>query len=235
MRQYPTQHAKATAQGIHCGSPRGDGTAAAGSMVIPVAEIAESATRVLLQAGAQRELDGLRRAIGTLPNRARARGPRQSCRAPFRRKGRASGEHLEQHAAKRPDVGALVDRLAARLLRTHVGGGAENDARAVSIARRSCVDAADAVEPPLSICDRFGEPEVEHLDRAVRVILMFAGLRSRWTMPFSCAASSASAIWRAIASASASGSGAARDPVGQRLALDELQHQRRAPVGSSTP
>ena len=30
------------------------------------------------------------------------------------------------------------------------------------------------------------------------VILMFAGFRSRWTMPFSCAASSASAICRAI-------------------------------------
>ena len=36
---------------------------------------------------------------------------------------------------------------------------------------------------------------------------MFAGLRSRWTMPCSCANSSASAIWRAIASASSSGSG----------------------------
>ena len=29
------------------------------------------------------------------------------------------------------------------------------------------------------------------------VTLMLAGLRSRWTMPFSCAASSAAAIWRA--------------------------------------
>ena len=36
---------------------------------------------------------------------------------------------------------------------------------------------------------------------------MLAGFRSRWTMPFSCAASSASAIWRAMASASAIGSG----------------------------
>ena len=32
----------------------------------------------------------------------------------------AAGQHLVQHAAERPDVGALVDRLAARLLRTHV-------------------------------------------------------------------------------------------------------------------
>ena len=35
------------------------------------------------------------------------------------------------------------------------------------------------------------------------VILILAGFRSRWTMPFSCAASSASAIWRAMANASA--------------------------------
>ena len=39
-----------------------------------------------------------------------------------------AGQHFEQHAAERPDVGALVDRLAARLLGTHVGGGAEDHA-----------------------------------------------------------------------------------------------------------
>ena len=41
---------------------------------------------------------------------------------------------------------------------------------------------------------RLREPEVEHLHRAVGVTLMFAGFRSRWMMPCSCAASSASAI-----------------------------------------
>ena len=39
------------------------------------------------------------------------------------------------------------------------------------------------------------------------VSLMLAGLRSQWMMPFSCAASSASAIWRAMSSATSSGSG----------------------------
>ena len=38
------------------------------------------------------------------------------------------------------------------------------------------------------------------------VILILAGFRSRWMIPFSCAASSASAISRANDSASASGS-----------------------------
>ena len=37
--------------------------------------------------------------------------------------------HSIQHAAERPDVGAPIDRLAARLLGAHVGRGAEDDAR----------------------------------------------------------------------------------------------------------
>ena len=53
--------------------------------------------------------------------------------------------------------------------------------------------------------------------------LMLAGFRSRWMMPCSCAASSASAICLAIGSASSSGIAPARDPLrrGPRL--------RRAP------
>ena len=39
-----------------------------------------------------------------------------------------TGEHLVEHAAKRPDVGALVDGFSSRLLGTHVGGGSEDDA-----------------------------------------------------------------------------------------------------------
>ena len=45
-------------------------------------------------------------------------------------------------------------------------------------------------------------------------------------MPCSCAASSASAICRAIASASSTGSGPLRDPIGKRRAFDQLQDQR---------
>ena len=46
-----------------------------------------------------------------------------------------AGQHLVEDAAKGPDVGALVDRPAARLLGAHVGRGAENDA-VVSAAER---------------------------------------------------------------------------------------------------
>ena len=78
-------------------------------------------------------------------------------------------QHLVQHAAERPDVRALVDRLAARLLRTHVGGGAQN-ARPCLRHRRTgdrrrlrCIARRAARR-----FERFREAEVEHLHRAVR-------------------------------------------------------------------
>jgi hypothetical protein len=49
-------------------------------------------------------------------------------------------------------------------------------------------------------------PKSSTLTAPSAVILTLAGFRSRWTIPRSCAASSASAIWRAIGSASPSGS-----------------------------
>ena len=68
---------------------------------------------------------------------------------------------------------------------------------------------------------------------------MFAGFRSRWTIPFSCAASSASAICRAIVSASAKRQArrslcawrSCASRVGERLALDELEDQEPDAVG----
>jgi hypothetical protein len=43
------------------------------------------------------------------------------------REERLPGEHLEEHDTEAPDVGLLVDALAARLLGGHVGGGPEDD------------------------------------------------------------------------------------------------------------
>ena len=56
--------------------------------------------------------------------------------------------------------------------------------------------------------------------------LMFAGFRSRWTMPCSCAASSASAICFAIGSASSSGIAPRAIRCDEILALDQLHHER---------
>ena len=60
---------------------------------------------------------------------------------------------------------------------------------------------------------------------------MLAGFRSRWMMPCSCAASSASAICCAIGSASSSGSGPVRDAIGERRPFDQLHHQRADAAG----
>ena len=75
-------------------------------------------------------------------------------------------------------------------------------------------DGAASSSPARSDRHRLGQAEVEHLRAhvagaqiGVPCSTMLAGFRSRWTIPFSCAASSASAICRAMASASAIGSG----------------------------
>src|SRR5262249_51346431 len=52
-------------------------------------------------------------------------------------------------------------------------------------------------------------PKSRTLTFPAGVTLTLAGFKSRWTIPFSCAASSASAICRAISSASAGSSGPA--------------------------
>jgi hypothetical protein len=47
------------------------------------------------------------------------------------------GERLEEAGAEGPHVAAPIDRLALRLLRTHVGGGAE-DLAALRGLERQC-------------------------------------------------------------------------------------------------
>ena len=83
---------------------------------------------------------------------------------------------------------------------------------------------------------RLRQPEVEHLHRAVwSRTLMLAGFRSRWMMPCSCAASSASAICFAIGSASSSGIASARNALRQILALDQFHHEGVHAVGVFQP
>jgi hypothetical protein len=167
-----------------------------------LADVAQPLFRIFFQALPQQMADGRGRGIGQ--RGPRRRGPqRGSDRVGHRlaRKRSASRQHLVQHASERPDVGALVDRLAARLLRAHVGEGAENDAltRAADRHRRRL---RQILTRRRIARRRLRQAEVEHLHDAGWRDLILAGLRSRWTMPFSCAASSASAIWRAMSSAS---------------------------------
>ena len=61
--------------------------------------------------------------------------------------------------------------------------------------------------------------------------LMLAGLRSRWMIPCSCAASSASAICLRDRQRLVERNRPLGDPIRQRRPLDQLQHQRRDAVG----
>ena len=78
-----------------------------------------------------------------------------------------------------------------------------------------CVPAAPIVVESMAASDTpvpsgssaFARPKSMTLTVPSVRTFTFAGFRSRWTMPRSCALSSASAIWRAIGSTSASGMG----------------------------
>jgi hypothetical protein len=73
----------------------------------------------------------------------------------------APGRHLVEDHAEREDVGAVVDRLPLRLLRRHVGDGAEKLALP-----RQCVFTAAILLCSISGClaGRLREAEVEDLD-----------------------------------------------------------------------
>ena len=74
-----------------------------------------------------------------------------------------------------------------------------------SVACRVSVGESDTLESPASVSHALASPKSSTLTVPSSVSLMLAGLRSRWTMPASCAASSASAICRAIGIASSIG------------------------------
>ena len=131
-----------------------------------VGDVVEATLRVLLQAPAKKLADGggrLFRQKGPIGLRAQDR--RKGVGHGFARKRLPARQALVEHAAEGEDVGAFVERLAARLLRAHVGRGSEDRA---GVRRRSRdgrgkrrVDRASG---------RFRDPresEVEHFDGTV--------------------------------------------------------------------
>ena len=66
---------------------------------------------------------------------------------------------------------------------------------------------------------------------APRVVMkMFSGLMSRWTIPFACAASSASASSIAVSTSRRHGRPRPGQPRPQRLALEQLHHEEERPL-----
>ena len=116
--------------------------------------------------------------------------------------------------------------LAARLLRRHVRGRAEDHARSASCAGVVIVGDCDAFGDRRGrLPSAFARPKSSTFTVPSGRSLMFAGFRSRWMMPCSCAASSASAICLAIGSASSSGIAPSRDALREIVALDQFHHE----------
>ena len=142
-----------------------------------VADVAQAAARVLLEALAQQPAQPLRSrrrqhvpsSVGRQDRRERVGG-----RVPV--EGSTTREHLEQQAAECPDVGPLVHGKAARLLGRHVGRRAEDSSRPCDrrLERRRL---RAGCRSGLAV-GRAGlrQPEVEDLDPAVRRQLDVGGL-----------------------------------------------------------
>ena len=93
-------------------------------------------------------------------------------------KGAPPRDHLVEHDAKCPDVGAAIHRFAARLLRAHVSSGPHNHP-----AHRHCgrgdgrgVFGGTKVPPFWHAIDGFGEAEIQHFHGAVWPNLYVGGL-----------------------------------------------------------
>ena len=136
-RQAPRQSEARGARRLSCAAVGASsiGVSASSSLEARIADVAQAAGPVLLQAAAEQIADAAwRRRRQRLPVDVALQHVGERVRDCLLRERRAPRQHFEQHAAERPDVGALVERPAARLFRTHVGRRAED--RPLAIERR---------------------------------------------------------------------------------------------------
>ena len=130
-------------------------------------EVGEPPFRIALQASPQQAADGgWRRRRQQSPVRLLREHERQRVGDVVGIERTATRQHLVEHGAKRPDVGPLVHRSAARLLRGHVRRGAQNDPGGRGMHRdgRGCRGCRSR---RTVLFEGFREAEIEDLDRAI--------------------------------------------------------------------
>ena len=141
--------------------------------------------------------------------------------------GRRAGERaaarrdLVEHEPEREQIRALVERLAAHLLGRHVGRRPDRSPPAM-------VSAAIVVVGAASSSTSFATPKSSTFTSPRAVTKMLAGLRSRWTMPRACAASSASASCMPHSISLLDRQRLRLEHAVERLALEQLHHEERA-------
>ncbi len=97
-----------------------------------------------------------------------------------------------------------------------------------------CDNPPGATDPP-DAASNFASPKSSTFTCPSCVSMMLAGFRSRWMIPLSCAASSASTICRAVASASSMDSGPAASRSASDCPSTSSSTRNREPPTSSRP
>ena len=134
-----------------------------------------------------------------------------------------AGQHFVQHTAKCPDVGALVDRLPSRLLRTHVGRRAEDG---------PFLRAAHGHRRRLQLAGRrLREAEVQHLHDAARGDFDIRRFEIPVHDPFLVRGVERIGDLTRDRERVCDWHRSALDPIGQRLAFHQLEHQRPDATG----
>src|SRR5215469_10161976 len=101
--------------------------------------------------------------------------------------------HLVENRPKREQIGARIEFHASHLLRRHVRDRSQGTARTCQMVRVYFLWASVSASTEAFARLTFARPKSRILACPASVTKIFAGLISRWTMPFECAAFSPSA------------------------------------------
>ena len=175
------------------------------SMAMPLADRLQALARFFFEAAAHQlanfvgHVGGQQRPIGFTANHGG-----ESVGNGFAFESHFAGEHFVEHGAEGPDVGTTVNHFAAGLFRGHVAAVPMCPALVAAAVR-----VGELVMSELAVSsDRaFARPKSRTFTVPSGVIFIFAGFRSRCTMPRSCAYSRASVICLATGRTSSTGIG----------------------------